>query len=230
MAELDRVFNTIDAHFACYGNMTKHREPMQKLSDILVATAMGAYARLISLEREDKKIKSKKVVDAINSAMLAVRTLDGAVKSGDGTVVMAEVFKAEGYSDKDIKKRGAKLNPFPGQTNLVNASNFKEAARLAMVARRALYPLNGEQPWSAPKDAELALRDDDDAYSFSIFDSIVDPLMDMLPPLYQLSVESWVPSEEEEASATCSFCKASPGEPCKTATGGKAKKKHSERA
>ena len=79
-------------------------------------------------------------------------------------------------------------------------SRFSEVAEKAMVARRANYPLkNPDAPW-APPTAQEALRDDDDAYAFAIFDTLSEEIGELLPSLYRLAVEGdWegnAPGEE----------------------------------
>jgi chemotaxis protein histidine kinase CheA len=77
---------------------------------------------------------------------------------------------------------------------------FTEVAIQAMTARRATYPLtNAERPWFPPTPEE-AIRDDDDPYTFAIFDTVADDLAEHLPAIYQLAVEGdWdadVPNHE----------------------------------
>jgi hypothetical protein len=81
----------------------------------------------------------------------------------------------------------------------VTPERFKAVAFEAMIARRATYPLEGETPWDK-LDPEEALLDDDDSYSFSIWDSVVEPIQDALPALHQLACEDWedTPTEKEE--------------------------------
>lgn len=71
------------------------------------------------------------------------------------------------------------------------ATNYKVAAEKAMVARRATYPLKRETPWAETISPKDALHDDDDPFSWSIFDTVVEPIQKLLPPLYQLAAEGW---------------------------------------
>jgi hypothetical protein len=194
MSEIDRVYLSIDAHFQCYGNPQKFPEKMQELTGTIVKVAMGAMARYSGVDPEKR---DPKVVDLIAKAEAAVRVLDAASKDVSATTKIEDILVAAGWQQADAADTAK--NPFTGMTSdkVLTAANFKKAAELAMVARRSLHPLDGESPWSEPIDVMDALRNDDDPYSFSIFDSIVDPIQDLLPPLYQLATEGWVPSEEE---------------------------------
>lgn len=79
-------------------------------------------------------------------------------------------------------------------------TRFAEVAIQAMTARRATYPLtNAERPWEPPTPEE-AIRDDDDPYTFAIFDTVADDLAEHLPAVYQLAVEGdWDAAVVEEA-------------------------------
>lgn len=69
---------------------------------------------------------------------------------------------------------------------------WKKLAREIMECRRATYTLvDPEQPCYTITPAE-ALDNDDDPYSFAIFDTFAESVGKLLPPLYQLAVEgSW---------------------------------------
>lgn len=242
MAEIDRVYLTIDAFFNCYGSMKNHRGPIEKLNKLIVGQAMSAYSRLIAQtpRGEEPDPAKRKLVE---TALTYVRGLDAAVKDGDAGTAVEDLLKGAGVPEDLIAD--STQNPFHGQTDIITAANFKDAVRHAMVARRATFPLPGAQPWDPDQDPADALRNDDDIYSFSIFDEFVDPLVDMLPPLYQLGTEGWVPSAEEQAEVTeddldiliealpndnyCMVCGESGEEPCKTKTGNRAKANHKGR-
>jgi len=80
---------------------------------------------------------------------------------------------------------------------------FKAFAIEAMTLRRALLPLNHpDKPWKTvdPKDA---LFDDDDQYSFAIYDTLADEIGELLPDLHKIAVEiAWDASSEGENGAS----------------------------
>lgn len=194
MAEIDRVYLSIDAHFKCFGNPQKYPDEIKKLTGTIVKCVMGAIGRYSAREEKDK---DEALEALISKAECAVRVLDAAAEDVTNGALVEDILVKAGWDVNDAKDIAK--NPFAGETNdkVLSADNFKTAATLAMVARRALLPLDGEQPWDPPIDPAVALRDDDDPYSFSIFDTLVEPIQDLLPPLYQLSTEGWTPSGEE---------------------------------
>lgn len=76
---------------------------------------------------------------------------------------------------------------------------WKKVAREVMECRRATYDLSDpDQPVYKLTPAE-ALDNDDDAYSFAIFDTFAESVGKLLPALYQLAVEgSW---DEQEVGS-----------------------------
>lgn len=242
MSDYDRVFNVIDAFFSCYGAMEKHTEPLQNLCDIIVQTSMGAYARLYNtVDRTElyRAVRDGKTMDDIldpsvkalvTDALDSIRVLDEAVKSAAFGGTVESIVRAHGTKDEqdDILARLS----LPNSATAICPENFKDAARKALVARRAQFPLDGETPWAPSIDPEDALQDDDDVYSFGIIDGMMDPIQAMLPPLYQLGVEA-AGSTESAGSAdepACDVCGASGDESCKTKTGNQAKQPHKGRA
>ena len=61
--------------------------------------------------------------------------------------------------------------------------------RSIMTTRRATYPIKSELPWGTPPTPEQALVDDEDIYSFAIFDTVADEIQKLLPTLFQLASE-----------------------------------------
>lgn len=69
---------------------------------------------------------------------------------------------------------------------------FRDAAVDAMVCRRSVLPLDHPTvPWKKLKPKE-ALFDDEDQYSFAIYDTMADEIAKLLPELQQIALEaSW---------------------------------------
>lgn len=196
MAEIDRVNLSIDAHFKVYGDPRKHPKEMGELAHTLVKCVCASTARAVAQARENKTEVPEKVREMIEQAEGAARVLQSATEDSTMTAKIEDILTQHGWSKADAAD--AAKNPFQGQTcdKVLTADNFKKAAELAMVARRALYPLDGENPWDEPRDPKEALYDDDDIHSWSIFDTFVEPIQELLPPLFRLSTEGW-DSEDE---------------------------------
>jgi len=90
-------------------------------------------------------------------------------------------------SEAVLKSATEHLNPKDKDNNKLL---FQEAAKAAMVVRRAGYPLNNPEASYLPDlDPEEALMDDNDAYAFAIFDTLAEDVQFTLPPLYGLAME-----------------------------------------
>jgi len=70
-----------------------------------------------------------------------------------------------------------------------NKLRFQQAAKAAMVVRRAGYPLSNPEasylPDLTPEEALMS----DDSYAFAIFDTFAEDIQFILPPLYGLAME-----------------------------------------
>jgi hypothetical protein len=169
MPEIDRLENAIKAHFEILGCKDGKRSDAVKE---LISKKMG------------------ELIEPIDRCIMTANTRAHSVKLEGQEERQKQVAAAE-ESLEALKKEIA--------DGTITAERFKEVAFEAMIARRATYPLEGENPWDTV-EPEDALLDDADPYSFSIWDSVVEPLQDALPALHQLACEDWedAPAEEDE--------------------------------
>lgn len=197
MAEIDRVNLSIDAHFQVYGDPQKHPKEMGELAHALVKCVCAGTARAVAQAQQNKTEVDPVVLDRLVKAEACAQALDAASQDATMSAKIEDVLVAHGWTKADATD--VSKNPFIGQTSdkVLTAANFKQAAELAMIARRALYPLDGENPWDEKRDPREALFDPDDIYSFGIFDTFVEPIQELLPPLYRLATEGW---DEDEVS------------------------------
>ena len=96
-----------------------------------------------------------------------------------------------GLDGEDIKRRHqetARLVEQFERTDEPTELLARVVIKSVMTTRRATYPLNGPTPWESPTP-EQALEDDDDAYSFAIFDTVAEEIQKQLPTLFQLAAE-----------------------------------------
>ena len=198
MSEIERVNLSIDAHFQVYGNPQKHPKEMGELAHALVKCVCAATARAQAQAMEKRVDVDPVLIARLVKAEGAAQVLDAATQDPTMSSKIEDVLVGYGWEKADAAD--PTKNPFVGQTSdkVLTAANFKQAAELAMIARRAQYPLDGENPWDAPIDPKVALYDPDDIYSFGIFDTFIDPIQELLPPLYRLAAEGWSDEEDEE--------------------------------
>ena len=190
MSEIDRVNLSIEAHFQVYGNPKKHPKEMGELAHALVKCVCAGTARAAAQAAQNKTEIDPVVLDRLVKAEAAAQALDAATKDATMSAKIEDVLVGHGWTKADAAD--VAKNPFIGQTSdkVLTADNFKLAAELAMIARRSLYPLDGENPWDEKRDPKEALYDPDDIYSFGIFDTFVEPIQELLPPLYRLAAEA----------------------------------------
>ena len=66
---------------------------------------------------------------------------------------------------------------------------FRDLAVAAMTCRRAILPLPHPRLSQRKPDPEKALFDDEDQYSFAIYDTLADEIGEVLPDLQRFAVE-----------------------------------------
>ena len=82
------------------------------------------------------------------------------------------------------------LGKAPPQDVEALKEQFKVITKEAMIVRRSTLPLdNPAAPWK-PFTADEAMFDDDDVYSFAIFDTLIEEISALLPVLHQLALEA----------------------------------------
>ena len=180
MPEIDRVKNAIGAHFEIIGG-----DQSKKVGDIKMVHNEKLMQLVEPIERCIFMAETRwgaKMAKRSQGRPIEITVEEEALR------VQIEAAKAEVEKLKEIVQEGN-----------ASAELFLATAETVMVARRATYPLeNPDAPWSPPT-AEKALHDDNDIHSFAIFDSLVEPIQELLPPLHQLAVEDWEDETEETA-------------------------------
>jgi len=89
-------------------------------------------------------------------------------------------------------QRAKELGTQPPTTVGECKTAFRELAIDAMVARRSILPLNNPVPWKAPLDPRAQLFDDDDQFSYAVYDTLADEIGELQPDLQNLAIEvSW---------------------------------------
>jgi len=174
MSEIDRLHHAIEAHFEIMGVKPGIKrsaamrkligEQIVKLVEPLDRCIMMANMRVGSLIQEHQM---KRRFEEVPEKLTAMRE-----------------FVAE--SERRVEAAKEKCSE-----GTITIDEFKEVVFDAMTARRATYPLDGEQPWDPERDPREALLDDDDIHSFAIWDTVVEPLQEALPALHQLACEDW---------------------------------------
>lgn len=118
-----------------------------------------------------------------------------------------------GYVDRDMENealvaridsadRHLKRLAEPGDMDLATLKQeFREAATEAMAVRRAILPLTPPgRPW-VTLDPRKTLFDDEDQYSFAVYDTLADGIAKLLPPLGQIACEcAWERDEAPQVS------------------------------
>lgn len=177
MPEIDRVNNAIDAHFEIIGG-----DQSKKVGDI----KMLHVEKLLKLSEPIERCIY--LAEVRVGGQLQHKYRFGSEISAEDEALRQRIEAAKASVEK-LKAEIAKGNGSPDR--------FKTVIEEVMVARRAGYPLtNPDVPWETPTPEE-ALHNDNDPHSFSIFDSLVEPIQDLLPPLHQLACEDW--EDEDDA-------------------------------
>lgn len=118
--------------------------------------------------------------------------------------VIGEAIKGakRGYVDNDMEDQAfvdkidatqARLDQLGAMTNVsdleVLKRDFRDVAVEAMTCRRAVLPLvHPEKPWIT-LDPKKTLFDDEDQYSFAVYDTMADSIAKLLPELSQIACE-----------------------------------------
>lgn len=80
---------------------------------------------------------------------------------------------------------------------------FQDLAKRLMLARRSTYSLQKpDRPWESVS-AATALYDDNDQYSFAIYDALADDLQEIQSPLYQLAIEGDRENDSDNEQNDC---------------------------
>jgi len=142
--------------------------------------------------------------------------IDGYIDSGGGEHcdILAKVIEESikgakrGYVERDMEDQ-ALVDKIDAASDTLKAlgetplrdlvdlkARFREAAIEAMVCRRSVLPLLApERPW-VTLDPHDTLFDDDDQYSFAIYDTLADEIAKLLPALEQIACECAWESDE----------------------------------
>lgn len=91
-----------------------------------------------------------------------------------------------------IKNTLAKIKStgtLPPKTDAEQRQVFRDLAVEAMTLRRAVLPLRHPSKHWVTLDPAKALFDDDDQYSFAIYDTLADEVGVLLPDLHKIAVE-----------------------------------------
>jgi hypothetical protein len=120
-----------------------------------------------------------------------------------------------GYVDKDLEDDALvaridaadahlrRLATSSGDMDLATLKKeFREAATEAMACRRSILPLTPPgRPW-VKLDPRKTLFDDEDQYSFAVYDTLADEVAKLLPALNQIAVEcAWERDEDQAKQA-----------------------------
>jgi hypothetical protein len=135
--------------------------------------------------------------------------IDAYIDSGGGEHldILSEVIREEikgakrGYVDRDMEneelvkqidaadERLKALGKLPPENPDKLKTEFKEAAIDAMTCRRSVLPLNHPEKAHKTLDPRKTLFDDEDQYSFAIYDTLADKIAKLLPALQQIACE-----------------------------------------
>ncbi len=168
MAEINRVYHAVAAFFDASG--------IEKIGELTEAI--------------------QKTINKANRRLNEVAASTPYSKRGDD---FKEVYEKRLAKIKEaesvLQSAGENLDPKDKDGNKLR---FQQAAKAAMVVRRAGYTLaNPEASYLPDIDPEDALMDDDDAYAFAIFDTLAEDVQFTLPPLYGLAMEGETYEDEE---------------------------------
>lgn len=194
MPEIDRVNNVIESHFKVYGDPRKHPKEMAQLADQIDRCAWMAEIRYA-----EKKMDDEGIANLIREAQATISVLKNATEDHTMEHTIADILAQAAGPGAAPPPVPPGFSPGATTADILTAEAFKAAAEKAMTARRATYPLDGDTPWEK-KDPRDALYDDDDIHSWAIFDSMIEPIQELLPPLYQLACEDYEdpPKETDE--------------------------------
>ena len=136
---------------------------------------------------------------------------------GDHCDILAKVINEavlgakRGYVDRDMEDEAliaridavsAKLKALgeqPSNSAKELKADFREASIEAMACRRSVLSLvPHDRPW-VTLDPRETLFDDDDQYSFAVYDTLADEISKLLPALQQIACEcAWEPDDGSE--------------------------------
>jgi hypothetical protein len=90
---------------------------------------------------------------------------------------------------EEAMERAKSLGDQPPSSEEECRKAFRELAIESMVLRRSILPLAHPTIHWKRLDPKEALFDDDDQYSFAIYDTLADNIGDLLPDLHKIAVE-----------------------------------------
>jgi len=92
----------------------------------------------------------------------------------------------------DAMQRAKELGTQPPATLGECKTAFRKLAVDAMIARRSILPLDNPVPWKESLDPRAQLFDDDDQFSYAVYDTLADEISKLQPDLQNLAIEvSW---------------------------------------
>jgi hypothetical protein len=160
-AEINRVWNAIDAHLDCYGDPQKHVQEFGELAGAMTRTVFLARTRLADRCKVERRRPTEEEI-----------ALDKRCEE------LGAALSLIGDHEQDV----------PRDAEAIKA--LAKEALVCRRATYPLDPPK-ETPWDDPPTPEEALEDDADMYSFAIYDDMIDPIYKLLPPLYKLAVEDF---------------------------------------
>lgn len=89
---------------------------------------------------------------------------------------------------KETLAKAKALGESPPESGEEQRSAFRDLAIEAMVMRRSVLPLKHKLVWKT-LDPRTQLFDDEDQYSFAIYDTLADEIGKLLPDLQKIAVE-----------------------------------------
>ena len=131
------------------------------------------------------------LVQAIERTLMTAKMRSYEVEASEGRYYLSKMENKEFVEhveglEENLKSLAANL---PKTRNEMKQA-FRDITFRAMAAKRATYPLHHPECPSISRSPEEALLDDDDAYSFAIFDTQAEAIQELAPPLYQLACEA----------------------------------------
>lgn len=131
------------------------------------------------------------LVDAIDRTLMTARMRSYELEAHSGRYYVDKMENENFIKSVDALEeelQDLKVN-LPKDRDTMKA-RFKDITFKAMAAKRATFPLtNPDCPWETITP-EQALADDDDMYSFAIFDTQAEAIQELSPVLYQLACEA----------------------------------------
>jgi len=129
--------------------------------------------------------------------------VEGLIKVLDHHMFCAQNSYAESEMEDDERKKlldqtrdaikNIEVDKLPDDIDALKTT-FCDLANDVMVARRAVLPLD------KGVDPKVALFNEDDMYSFAVYDTLADQIAPLLPALHQIAAESsWDPKHRAGA-------------------------------